>query len=124
MDVSTRAALVQRISPYLSDGAVVPQTWEELPLTTRLVIETNDAEAAAVFRGSMGAELEAQVLAGKWSADVPTPRDLRAEKEAEIQSILGALPVKGQEQLEAEHQARLARIEEARLNSARMAGIG
>ena len=64
MDVSTRAALVQRISPYLSDGAVVPQSWEELPLTTRLVIETNDAEAAAVFRGSMGADLEAQVLAG------------------------------------------------------------
>ena len=110
-----------RVSPYLPDGAAVPQTWDELPLTTRLLIEQGDAEAAAVFRGSMGADLEAQVLAGKWSAEAPAPRDLRAEKEAEIQAILGALPVKSPEQLEAEHQARLERIEEARRNSAVMA---
>lgn len=112
---------MQRISPYLADGAVVPQSWDELPLTTRLVIETNDAEAAAVFKGEMSAELEAQVLTGKWSAEVPAPRDLRAEKEAAIQAVLSQLQPKSPEQLEAERLDRLAGQQEARINSAVMA---
>lgn len=123
MDLSTRASLVRRIGKYLPDDAAVPQSWDELPLTVKLLVEQNDPEAAKVFKGPghMPAELEAKVLSGDWSSDAPATRNLAAEKQAEINAILAGLPIKGQDQLEAEHQARLARLEEARRNSQVMA---
>ena len=122
VDLSTRAALVKRVAPYLPEGAVVPQSWEELSLTTRLQVEMGDPEAAAVFKGVMPAELEAKVLAGTWSSDVPAPRDLAAEREGAIQDALAGLPAaKTPEELNAELQARIADHEQARRNSAVMA---
>ena len=47
MDASTRASLLRRISQYFPEGSVIPERWEEIPLTTRLVIETQVLVAAA-----------------------------------------------------------------------------
>jgi hypothetical protein len=95
----------------------VPQSWAELPLTTQLLIETNDGEAAAVFKGVMGAELEALVLAGKWSAEPPAPRDEKAEREAAVAKWFADHPVPSPEEQEAQLRARLAEQEQMRINS-------
>jgi hypothetical protein len=115
VDVSTRAALIARCSPYLQPGTSLPQSWAELPLTVQLLIESNDPEAAAVYRGVMPAELEAQVLAGKWSAEGPAPRDWAAEKAAAIEAALASLPAP----LTPEQQAAKLRERQAELDAAR-----
>ncbi|QVV66768.1 hypothetical protein [Synechococcus sp. LA31] len=117
MDVSTRASLVARVAPYLPAGAPVPQSWDELPLTTRLLIEQGDAEAAQVFQGVMSAELEATVLAGKWGAEAPAPRDLAAEKEAAIAAWFDAHPIASPEEQERQLRERLAEQDVMRRNS-------
>lgn len=124
MDASTRAALIKRISQHFPEGSVIPETWEEVPLTTRLIIETQDAEAAAVFKGQMNSELEAQVLSGQWSNEPTAFRDLAAEREAQIQASLAQLTIRGQEELEQRLQERLANEQVARQNSLRMVGLG
>ena len=124
MDASTRASLLRRISQYFPEGSVIPERWEEIPLTTRLVIETQDAEAAAVFKGIMPSELEALVLAGKWSSEPVAPRDFRKEREAELQAALANLTIEGQEALKARIDQQNAQHEQARQNSLRMVGHG
>ena len=118
MDLSTRAALIARCSPYLQPGTSLPQSWEELPLTVQLLIESNDPEAAAVYRGVMPAALEAQVLAGKWSAEPPAPRDWAAERAAAIDAALASLPVQPTPEEQAvQLRERQAENEAARINS-------
>ncbi len=124
MDASTRAALLKRISQHFPEGSVIPETWEEIPLTTRLIIETQDAEAAAVFKGVMPSDLEAQVLSGKWSSEPLAPRDFRKEHEAELQAALANLTIEGQEALKERIDRQNADHEQARQNSLRMVGHG
>ena len=124
MNSSTRAALIKRISQYFPEGSAIPERWEEIPFTTQMVIEVNDAEAAAVFKGVMPAELEAQVLAGQWSDEAPEPRDFRKEHEAELQAALANLTYENQEQIQARFAQEQADHAQARQNSLRMVGLG
>lgn len=120
MDLSTRYALVSRLFSYFPEGAPIPQKWDEIPLTTQLRITTGDPEAAAVFKGVMPSELEAQVMEGKWSSEPVAPIDERAEYERKIQEALSTLQVKGIETLSAETAARLQDQRTAQLNSLQM----
>ena len=124
MNAITRAALLKRISKYFPEGSAVPKRWEEIPFSTQLLIEVNDAEAAQVFKGRMSAELEAQVLSGQWSSEPVAPRDFRKEHEAEIQASLANLTIEGQEALKARIDQQNAQHEQARQNSLRMVGHG
>jgi hypothetical protein len=124
VDASTRASLLRRISKYFPEGSAVPERWDEVPLTARLVIETQDAEAGQVFKGRMSAELEAQVLAGKWSDEAPEPRDFRKEHEAELQAALANLTYENQEQIQARFAQEQADHAQARQNSLRLVGQG
>lgn len=124
MNASTRAALIKRISQHFPEGSVIPERWEEVPFTTQMVIEVNDAEAAAVFKGVMPSELEALVLAGQWSDEALEPRDFRKEHEAELQAALANLTIEGQEALKARIDAQNEQHAQARQNSLRMVGLG
>ena len=124
MNASTRAALIKRISQYFPAGSAIPERWEEIPFTTQMVIEVNDAEAAAVFKGVMPAELEAQVLAGEWSDEAREPRDFRKEHEAELQAALANLTYENQEQIQARFAQEQADHAQVRMNSLRMVGMG
>ena len=124
MNAITRAALIKRISQHFPEGSVVPETWAEVPFTTQMVIEVNDPESAAVFKGVMPSELESLVLAGQWSDEALAPRDFRKEHEAELQAALANLTIEGQEALKARIDAQNEQNEQARQNSLRMVGLG
>jgi hypothetical protein len=115
---------LRRISKYFPEGSAVPETWAEVPFSTQLLIEVNDVESAAVFKGVMPAELEAQVLAGKWSDEAPEPRDFRKEHEAELQAALENLTYENQEQIQARFAQEQADHAQARQNSLRLVGQG
>ena len=124
MDPITRAALLKRISQHFPEGSVIPERWEEIPFTTQMVIEVNDPESAAVFKGVMPSELESLVLAGEWSDEAPEPRDFRKEHEAELQAALENLSYENQEQIQARFAQEQADHAQARQNSLRMVGLG
>ena len=124
MNAITRAALLKRISQHFPEGSVIPERWEEIPFTTQMVIEVNDPESAAVFKGIMPSELEALVLAGQWSDEAPAPRDFRKEHEAELQAALESLTYENQEQIQARFAQEQADHAQARQNSLRLVGQG
>ena len=124
MNAITRAALLKRISQHFPEGSVIPERWEEIPFTTQMVIEVNDPESAAVFKGVMPSELESLVLAGEWSDEAPEPRDFRKEHEAELQAALENLSYENQEQIQARFAQEQADHAQARQNSLRMVGLG
>lgn len=124
MEPSVRAALIRRISPYLEVGVGVPQNWSDLPLTTALLIESNDPEAAAVFKGKMGPELECRVLSGDWADAEPVIVDHQAERQASIDAALAQLTPRTQEELQQRIQDRLENEQAQRQNSLRLAGLG
>lgn len=86
----------------------MPQSWAELTFTQQLLIERDDPEAAAVFKGVMAPELEATVLAGQWSSDAPEPRDLAAEREQAIQQAMAGLAEQSQAMREANERRNAA----------------
>lgn len=127
MDASIRRLIVNRAAPFFEDG-VIPQSWDSLPLTAKLRIQSQDSELAAVWSGKMTGDLEAKVLAGVWSDKPVEPRteqEIAKEKEEAIQAAFAGLgPVKSVDELEADLKAKRAASEQARMNSLRMVGMG
>lgn len=124
MDSQTRAALLKRLSPFFDKDEIIPQTWDEIPLSTRLNIETQDSEAASVFkgRGFMSNEVESKVLAGHWESDPLPTRDFAAERREALNAAAAALTFSSPEEIEAKHQQDRIDQEAARLNSLRIVG--
>ena len=124
MDSQTRAALIKRLSPFFDKDEVVPNTWGEIPLTIRLNIESQDFEAASVFkgRGFMSAEVESKVLSGTWSSDPAPTRNFDKERRDALDAAAAALTFSTPEEIEAKHQQRRLDEEAARINSLRIVG--
>ena len=126
MDSQTRAALLKRLAPFFDKEEVIPETWGEIPLTTRLNIESQDFEAASVFkgRGFMSADVESKVLSGTWCSDPVPTRNFDKERREALDAAAAALTFSTPEEIEAKHQQERAIQESARMNSLRLAGLG
>lgn len=78
-------------------------------MTEQLLVDSRDPELAAVLKGQMPAELELQVMSGKWADEAPAVKSTeQLREEAAAQAFAAMGPLKGVEQLEREQQERLA----------------
>lgn len=109
--MASRAAVLNRLRAVIELAAdrVAPRGWSDLSVTEQLLVDSRDPELAAVLKGQMPAELELQVMSGKWADEAPAVKSTeQLREEAAAQAFAAMGPLKGVEQLEREQQERLA----------------
>jgi len=118
VDASTRSAVVARYAAIAGIDSVVPTSWEQINnLTLQLVIEERDPELAAVLKGVVPAELEQRIAEGKWAAEAPAQRDLKAERDAAMKVAMARMD-EDLQALREQNERRNAVAESQRMASA------
>jgi len=111
-------ALIKRVAAVLGSDKPMPGSWSELSLTEQLVLEQADPTAASVLQGRHSAEVELELLSGKFAEVAPAVKSDAQLREEAIEAAFAALPpIPTEAERAAQVRAQAAELEAGRVNS-------
>jgi hypothetical protein len=93
LPVASRVAILKRVGAIVGTDRYIPSQWDQYSITEQLVIEERDPQVAAALKGQLSAELEMELLTGKFSEVAPVIKSEAQLRQEAVDSWLEAHPV-------------------------------